>query len=147
MSLVENKKVGFNYEILEKIEAGIELLGFEVKALRMKRGSLDGSHVIARGNEAFLVGSDIPPYQAANTPKGYDSRRNRKLLLTKAEIKTIMDSERQRGLTVVPLSVYNKGRKIKVAIGIARGKKTRDKRQSIKKRETEREMRRTLKYK
>ncbi|HBB44306.1 MAG TPA: SsrA-binding protein, partial [Candidatus Yonathbacteria bacterium] len=73
MSLIQNKKVHFNYEILERYEAGIELLGAEVKAVRAGRGSLDGSHVTVRGGEAYLVGATIQPYQAGNVPKGYEA--------------------------------------------------------------------------
>ena len=145
MSLIENKKVYFNYEVLEKLDAGIELLGFEVKALRKGQGSLEGTHVTVRGNEAFLIGMNIPPYQTANTPSDYEPMRNRKLLLTKKEILSLIGTEKQKGLTIVPISVYNKGRKLKLSLGIVRGKKKFDKRQTIKKRETEREIRRTLK--
>ena len=143
--LVDHKKAYFNYEILEKFEAGIELLGFEVKALRGHKGSLEGAYVTVRGGEAFLLNADIPAYQEKNTPDTYDSRRNRKLLLTKGEIVRLGAIESKKGLTVVPLSIYNSKRKVKVSIGIARGKKEFDKRESIKKRDTERDMRRTLK--
>ncbi len=146
MSLVENKKAYFNYEIMDKFDAGIELLGFEVKSLRKGQGSLDGSHITVRGGEVFLIGANIAPYQSANTPKDYDPRRNRKLLLTKKEIEELKGVENKKGLTIVPISVYNKGRKLKLSIGIARGKKKFDKRQTIKKRESDRETNRTLKY-
>lgn len=144
-SLIENRKAHFNYEILETIEAGIELLGHEVKSLRKREGSLEGARVIVRGSEAFLVGATIPPYQPANTEKDYESSRNRKLLLNKKEIMLILGAESKKGLTIIPLSVYNKGRKIKVSVAIVRGKKKYDKRDSIKKRETDRDIRRTLK--
>ncbi len=144
--LIQNKKAHFDYEILEKFTAGIELLGFEVKALRGKMGSLEGSYVTIRGGEAYLIGSSIPPFQPNNTPKDYDPRRNRRLLLTKKEIASLAGTENKKGLTIVPISVYNAGRKIKVEIGVARGKKKFDKRETIKKRETDREIRRTLKY-
>lgn len=143
--LLENRKAKFNYEFLEKINAGIELLGLEVKSLRAKQGSLEGGYVIVRGSEAFLVNTYIPAYQPKNAPKGYDERRNRKLLITKKELQTLTASEAKKGLTIVPISVYNKGRKIKVEIAIARGKKKFDKRETIKKRETERDMRREMK--
>lgn len=144
-TLIENKKATFNYEILEKFEAGVELFGYEVKSLRNKRGSLDGSYVGIRGNEAFLLGADIPPYQPRNRLEDYDSRRARRLLLSKSEIKTLIGKEKSKGLTLVPLSVYTKGRYIKVSIAVVRGKKKFDKRESIKKRDTEREVRRSLK--
>jgi len=145
MPLVANKKAYFNYEILEKLEAGIELLGFEVKSLKKGQGSLEGSHVTVRGSEAFVTGMQIPPYQPANTPKDYDLIRNRKLLLTKKEIAKLSGEENQKGLTIIPLSVYNKGRKLKIEIAVVRGKKKYDKRETIKKRDTERDIRRELK--
>jgi SsrA-binding protein len=146
MSLIENKKAYFNFEILEKLDAGIELFGFEVKALRKGQGSLEGSHVTVRGNEAFLIGMNIPPFQPANSPKDYNPERNRKILLTKKEIEDLQNTEKQKGLTIVPISVYNKGRKLKLSLGVARGKKKFDKRETIKKRETDRETRRVMKY-
>lgn len=145
MSLITNKKASFNYEITEKIPAGIELLGLEVKSLRKGQGSLDGSYVTVRGAEAYIIGSFIPPYQENNTPKEYDPHRNRKLLLNKIEIKKLADIESQKGLTIVPLSVYNKGKFLKVDLGIAKGKKKFDKRENIKKRDSEREINRALK--
>ncbi len=135
----------FNYEILEEIEAGIELLGQEVKSIREKHGSLEGARVIVRGGEAFLIGVTIPPFQPKNAPKEYAPDRNRRLLITKKEIAIIGETETKKGLTIVPISVYNKGRKIKVSLGIVRGKKKYDKRDSIKKRETDRDIRRSLK--
>lgn len=141
----ENRKAYFNYEILEKITAGIELLGFEVKAIKDGKMSIDGAYAIIRGSEAFLINSNITPIQPKNTPADFDPRRNRKLLLTKKEIKRLGDMENQKGLTISALSVYNMGKKLKIELGIVRGKKTHDKRDSIKKRETDREIRRTLK--
>ena len=141
----ENRKARFNYEILEKYEARIELLGMEVKSVRNGQMSLEGAFVIIRGGEAFLINSSIPPYQPHNTEKDYDSLRNKKLLLTKKEIATLAGSEKNKSLTIVPISVYNKGKKIKVEIALVKGKKKQDKRETIKKRETDREIRRTLK--
>src|ERR1035437_1640342 len=103
----ENRKAYFNYEILERITAGIELLGFEVKSVKAGRVSLDGAYAVIRGNEAFLIGASITPLQPKNIEPGYDEKRNRKLLLTKKEIKYLGESERQNGLTIVALSVYN----------------------------------------
>lgn len=144
-SLIQNRKAHFNYEILERIEAGIELLGFEVKSLKGGQGSLEGAHIIMRGNEAFVINMQIPPYQPANTPKDYDPIRNRKLLLTKKEIIDLGKKEGQKWLTIIPLSVYNKGKKVKLEIAVVRGKKKYDKRETIKKRDTEREIERDLK--
>ncbi len=89
MALVQNKKAHFNYEILEKIEAGIELLGFEVKSLKKGMASLDGTHVVVRGGEAFVTGMTVSPYQPKNTPKDYDPTRSRRLLLTRKEIENL----------------------------------------------------------
>lgn len=144
-TFADNRKAHFNYEILEKITAGIELLGFEVKAVKAGRITLDGAYVVIRGGEAFLIGAGITSLQPKNTPKDYNERRNRKLLLTKKEIKRLSGMENQQGLTIIPLSVYNMDHKLKVELGIARGKKNRDKRESIKKRESAREINRTLK--
>lgn len=141
-SLVYNKKIKLDYEILETFEAGIELLGIEVKSLRKHQGSLLGSHITVRGGEAFVIAFDIPPYQVMNTPDTYESKRNRRVLLTKAEIQKLASLEAKKGLTIVPISVYNKGKKIKVEIAIVKGKKQHDKRQDIKKRETNRDIRR-----
>ena len=147
MALIENKKAYLNYEILEEYEAGLELLGGEVKALRAKLGKLDGSHITVRGGEAYLIGASIPPYQSGNTPADYEPTRNRKLLLTKKEIAILGARESQKGLTIVPLRVYSKGRRLKLAFGVARGKKKYDKRAALKERDTRREMQRTLKNK
>lgn len=145
MALIDHKKVRLEYEILEQYEAGIELLGGEVKSIRAGHGKLEGAHIIVRGGEAYIVGFNIPPYQPLNSPKAYDPARARKLLLTKKEITTLSELESQKGLTIVPISVYNKGRKLKVSLGVARGRKKYDKRAVLKKRDTDRDIRRTLK--
>ena len=144
-SLIQNKKAYFNYEITEKFTAGIELFGFEVKSIREKKGQLEGAYITIRGGEAFLIGANIPAYQPKNAPVDFDPLRNRKLLLIKKEIKILADVEAKKGLTIVAIAVYNTGRKLKLEIGIAKGKKSFDKRETIKKRETDREIRRTLK--
>ena len=141
--LIENKKARLNYEILERFEAGIELSGFEVKSARAKLGSLDGSYVTIRGREAYLIGSYIPPYQAANTPKDYDPKQNRRLLLSKKQILELETAD-HRGLTLVPLVMYTAKRWIKVEIALVRGKKKFDKREDLKKRQTDRDIRREL---
>lgn len=145
MSLITNRKANFNYEILEKYTAGIELFGYEVKSLKNSQGSLEGSHITIRGNEAYIVGMFIPPYQVNNTPKDYDPHRNRKLLLSKKEILDLSKVEGTKGLTIVPLSVYNKGAKVKLEIATAKGKKKFDKRESLKKQDTLRDVARDLK--
>lgn len=143
--LLSNKKIHFNYEIIETFQAGIELLGFEVKSLREKQGSLEGAYILVRGGEAYMVGSFIPPYQASNTPTDYDPYRNRKLLLTKEELEKLSNTEQTKGLTIAPISVYNKGRNLKVEIALVRGKKKFDKRETIKQRESSRDIQRSLK--
>lgn len=142
---ISNKKAHFNFEILETFEAGIVLSGHEVKAVRLKRGKLEGGHVVIRGGEAYVVGISISPYQEANEPKGYDPERVRKLLLSKKELAQLETKGEQAGLTLVPLKLYNKGRKIKLELALARGKKKQDKRESIKKRDTKRDIDRILK--
>lgn len=145
MALVENKRVRFDYDLLEEFEAGLELLGLEVKSLRAGRGSLAGARIVARGGEAYLVGASIPPWQVANTAKQYDPERPRRLLLSLKEIAQIASAEGKKGLTIVPISVYNKGRNLKLSIAIAKGKKGTDKRHTIQAREEKRKIERTLK--
>ncbi len=142
--VARNKRAYFDYEILEKFEAGISLLGQEVKSVKSGRINLAGSYAILRNGEVWLVGADIPPYQPQNAPQDYDSQRTRKLLLTEKEIKTLMGEVKGTGLTLVPLRSYIKGRLIKLELGLGKGKKKADKRELIKKREAERDIRRTL---
>ena len=144
-TLIQNKKVNLNYEIMEKYDAGLSLRGYEVKSIRNKHGSLEGSYIIVRGNEAFLIGARIPPYQASNTPAGYAPYRNRKLLLTKKEISELSGFEKKKGLTIIPIMLYTKGHNIKLSLGIGRGKKKYDKRETIKKKDTLRDVARELK--
>src|SRR3989344_2773863 len=140
----DNSKAKSDYEILETFTAGLELLGAEVKSVRAGKISLRGSFVALRGGEAYLLGADIAPYQPKNMPVDYESTRPRKLLLTRSALKGLETIEQTRGLTLVPLSVYNKGRFLKLDVAVARGKKKFDKRQSIKRRDVERDLKRTL---
>ncbi len=140
----ENKKAYFNYEILERFEAGISLIGQEVKSIKLGRVNLSGSYIILKNNEVFLIGVNIPPYQSKNISSDYNPERSRKLLLKKAEIKHLIGKAKQKGLTLVPLKAYTKKRKIKIEFGIAKGKKKTDKREVIKKREFKREKEREL---
>ncbi|MFH1472942.1 MAG: SsrA-binding protein SmpB [bacterium] len=144
VNLADNSKARFNYELLKTFSAGLKLEGHEVKSVRSGKMSLAGSYITVRGDEAFLLGASVAPYQPKNTPKNYEPDRTRKLLLSKSEIAELAVAESTKGLTVVPLSVYNKGRFLKLDLAIARGKKKFDKRESIKKRDTEREIRRKL---
>ena len=143
--LTKNKTAYFQYEILEEIEAGISLIGHEVKAIKTGRISIKGAYASIRKGEMFLIGATIPPYQAKNTSKNYDEKRDRKLLLKKKEIQYLADKTERKGLTIVPLKVYSVKGKIKIGIGLAKGKKKFDKRAKIKKITTEREIDRQLK--
>jgi SsrA-binding protein len=143
-TLAENKKAYFNYNILEKFEAGIVLIGQEVKSIKAGRMDLAGSYVIIRDNEAYLVGAKIPAYQPKNAPPDYDTERPRKLLLNKSEINYLVGKSKERGLTLAPLKAYTKRATIKLEFGIGRGKKQFDKRETIKKRDTDREMKREI---
>lgn len=144
-NLIEHKRAHFDYEIMETFEAGVQLFGTEVKSLREHRGKLEGAHVTVRGGEAFLINAEIAAFQPANTSKDYEATRNRRLLLTKKELAEIAQAEEAKGLTIVPLSMYNKGRVIKLKLAIARGKKKGDKRETIKKREAIRDIAREMK--
>ncbi|MBU1293093.1 SsrA-binding protein SmpB [Patescibacteria group bacterium] len=144
-SLIENKKARLRFEVLTPLTAGIELFGYEVKSVRAKLGSLDGARVVVRGAEAFLVGATIPPYQQANAPKSYDPERPRRLLLKRAEIAQVLDAESKKGLTVVPLEMYNNGRYLKLSIAIVRGKGKEDRREDLKRLEAKKEADRALK--
>ncbi len=141
-ALAENKRAGFDYEILETFEAGVSLLGSEVKSVTAKRAVIVGSHVVVRGGEAYLVGAEIPPYQPRNTKEEYDPSRTRKLLLNKKELAELVGAVSAKGLTIIPVKMYNKNRKVKLLIGLARSKKKADKRETIRKREATRDMNR-----
>lgn len=141
MALVENKKLRLTYSMTETLQAGIELVGFEVKSLRQKLGSLEGSKVVIRGGEAYLVGAYIPPYQPANTPKSYDEYRTRRLLLTKEEIARLAGEEDKKGLTIQPISLYTKNNLIKCDIGLCKKLEKHDKREKVKEEISRREMR------
>ena len=144
--ITKNKKAPLDYQILDKFEAGISLLGLEVKSVKAGHISLAGSYVVIdRNNEVFLIGTKIAPYQPKNTPKDYNEQRSRKLLLRKKEIRYLIGKSRQRGLTLLPLLVYTIGNKVKIEIAIAKGKKKFDKREKIKKREFQRRKQELLK--
>ncbi len=143
--LAVNRRAHFDYEILETLEAGIELFGFEVKAVKAGHVNLAGSFAVIRNNEGWLLNATIPPYQPKNAPKDYDSTRSRRLLLHKSEIQKLIGSFAQKGLTIVPLKVYTKRGRIKILIGLAKHKKKTDKREVIKRRETSREISRAMK--
>ncbi len=139
--ITENKKAYFDYEILEKFEAGIQLFGFEVKAIKQGRINIVGAFVIIKNNEAFLINADVAPYQIKNTPNWYNPKRNRKLLLKRKEIDYLNGFLSQKYLTLLPLRIFIKNAKIKAEFGIAHKKKKYDKREFLKKRAIEREIR------
>ncbi len=149
--LAENTKARFDYQILETFEAGLILIGQEVKAIKSGRISLRASYIIFKEPsrnglpELYLIGANIPPYQPKNASPDYDPERSRKLLLNKLEIKYLIGKTKERGLTLIPLKVYTKYAKIKIEFGIAKGKKKLDKRELIKKRETDKIIERELK--
>lgn len=145
----QNKKAGFDYEILEKFEAGLVLNGQEAKSIKTRGLNLAGSYVMVRPDGVFWVGANIPAYQPANAGADYREERSRRLLLSKIEIKHLNGIAAQRGLTFVPLRLYTKGRyedygKIKLEFGVGRGKKKFDKRETIKKRDVDREIKQVL---
>lgn len=143
----ENKKAFSNYQILEKFEAGISLLGQEVKSIKLGRVNLSGSFVIIKDEEAFLIGCNIPPYQPKNAPTDYNPQRERKLLLKKNEIKYLLGKYKEKRLTLIPLRFYDKKGKIKLEIALVRGKKKVEKKEEIKKREIDRELKRIIREK
>lgn len=140
-----NRRAHFDYDILQQYEAGIELFGYEVKAVKTGHVNLAGAYAVIRGNEAWLLNATIPPYQPKNAPADYDHQRSRRLLLHKTEIKELVGASAQKGLTIVPLKVYTVRNRVKILIGLGRHKKKGDKREIIKQRETKREIDRTLK--
>lgn len=144
-TLAENRKAYHDYSILETLEAGLVLTGQEVKSARKGSMQLAGSYVSFRGQELFLVGATIPPYQPRNAAADYNPSRARKLLLNKRELHSLFGRAKQEGLTFVPLRVYTSKARIKLAFGLARGKRKGDKRELLKKREAQREIERALK--
>ena len=143
-TLAENKKAYHDYQVIEDFEAGIILTGQEVKSVKLGRANLRGSFVVLKEEEPYLLNVDIPAYQPKNTPSDYDPQRSRKLLLKKAEIKHLIGKSAEKGLTLVPLRVYTKRGKIKVEVGIAKSKSKKDKRDVLKRRSVEKDIRREL---
>jgi len=143
--ILENKKAYYDYEILEKLEAGIILRGYEVKSIRNGNIKLKGAFVTFYKNEPYLTGAHIGKYKPAGGLKDYDPERSRKLLLKKKQVRHILGKSQEKGLTIVPLSVYTKESKIKIEIGVGRGKKRYEKKEVKKRRDIERDIKRTLK--
>jgi SsrA-binding protein len=153
--LAKNKRAHFDYNILEEFEAGIELLGPEVKSARLGQISLKGSYVVIQSKssqaqpEAWLLNCNISAYKYSSKDfiKRYDPNRSRKLLLHKKEIDYLYGKTKEKGLTLIPLLLYTLGRKIKVKIAIGQGKRKFEKKDTIKKKEDEKRMRRALRGK
>jgi SsrA-binding protein len=145
MEAIKNKRAYFDYEFLENFEAGMVLTGQEVKSIKSGKMSLIGSYVVLKGGEIYLMNANIAPYQPHNAPQDYIPTRSRKLLLKKKEIQYLFGKTQERGLTLIPLRVYSNKGKIKLEFAVARGRKKADKKELIKKRETDKEIRRELK--
>jgi len=143
---IENKKAHFDYTVIDTFEAGIELKGWEVKSLRLGRASLKDSHVRFLHGEAFLVHMHVTPYQFTRTEE-VDETRSRRLLLHKKQLIEIQSSSDQKGLTIIPLKVYLKGRHFKTLLGLAHGKKVHEKRAALRERDIVRDAARELRGK
>lgn len=144
-TLAFNRRAGYDYELLDRYEAGLILSGPEVKSIKTGHISLRGSFVTLKGEELFLTNANIPLYKFAGNLKNYDPVRPRKLLVKKSEIKSLIGKVKASGLTLVPISVYTKKRFIKLEFALAKGKKKFDKRQDIAKKEAKRKAERALK--
>ncbi len=142
--LAKNKKAYFDYEILDKYQAGIVLIGQEVKSIKKGNISLKGSYIVPKNNELFLIGSHVPPYQPKNAPD-YNPERSRKILLNKKELNQLIGKSKEKTLTLIPLKVYTMKGLIKIEIGIGRGKKKFDKREALKKKDIDKKIKKTLK--
>ena len=138
--LAENRRARFDYDIQESLEAGIELLGHEVKSVKAGRMQIAGSYVIIRGGEAWLVNCTIPPYQAGNTPVDYEPSRTRRVLLRKEEIRHLEGALEQKSFSLLPLKAYTKKGLVKLELGLGRARKKGDKREVIKKRDVARDI-------
>ncbi len=148
--LAINKRARYDYEISNIYEAGIVLFGYEVKSIKTGHISLKGSYVTVKTNnkqpEVYLTNAFIPLYKKASTIKNYDPERPRKLLLKKKQITHLIGKKQEQGLTLVPIKIYTKHNLIKLEFGIGRGKKKHDKREAIKKRDVDRQMRTLIKH-
>ena len=142
---INNRKAKYDYAITDTVEAGIVLTGTEIKSIRSGKANLKDSYAIIKKGEAFLINMHISPYEEGNR-FNHDETRTRKLLLHKKEILKLYDKIRLEGFTLVPIKLYFKGNKAKILLGIAKGKKTYDKREVIKKRDVEREIKSRMKY-
>lgn len=146
-SLAYNKRAKFDYDILETFEAGLSLLGTEVKSLKAGNASLQGAFVTIHGDEAYLTNATIPPWQIKNAPADYDPTRSRRLLLRRSEIKELIGARQARGLTIIPIRVYSRRGRLKLELALARGKRKVDKKQAKRERDIQRDVDRMLRGK
>ncbi len=144
-TLAKNKRARFDYEILETLEAGIVLTGAEVKSVKAGHLKLTEAYITFRGEVPYVTNLHISRYKKSDPKVAYDPTRARRILLGKRQIASLIGKKSRDGLTIVPLSAYTKGNLVKIEVGVGRGKKKHDKRASIKKRETDREVRRAIK--
>ncbi len=144
-NLAYNRRAKYDYKILQRFEAGLELKGHEVKSIKQGSMSLKGAYVIIKTNEAYLINAYVSPYRLAVNLTDYDPERPRKLLLHRKELRTLIGKIKLKGLTLVPIRVYTKRSKIKLEFGVARGRRKSDKRELIKKREIKRKIERVMK--
>lgn len=142
--VAQNRKARHDYFLLESLEAGIVLQGSEIKSIRSNQVSIKEAYVKIDGQEAWLINAHIAPYDPASS-ENHDPKRDRKLLLNKKEIAKLWDQVRQKGVTIVPTSIYLKKGRAKVEIAIAKGKQKHDKRQALAKKDAQREIERILK--
>jgi SsrA-binding protein len=143
--LSDNRKARFLYDILETYEAGIQLMGTEVKSIRAGKVNLQDGYALIRNGEAWLLNVHISPYTSSSQYFNHDPRRTRKLLLHRQEIRKLIGKVEQQGLTLVPLKLYLKRGLVKISIGLAKGKKLHDKREDLKRRQDQREIQRVMK--
>ncbi len=141
---IQNRKVNFDYEIIDTFEAGIVLTGTEIKSIRLGKCNLKDSYAIIKNNEIFILNMHISQYEQGNR-FNHEETRTRKLLMHKKEILKLRDKLEIEGFTLVPIKLYFKGNKAKLLIGLAKGKKNYDKRESIKKKDIERQIAKDLK--
>ena len=144
-TIIKNKKALFDFNVEDQIEAGISLKGWEVKSLRDNRGNIKESYAILKNNEVFLIGAHFSPLRNANITDEFEATRSRKLLLNKKEIAKLNGYISQKGYTLIPISMYWKKGKVKVKLGLAKGRKKHDKRHLIKERDWKREQERMAK--
>ena len=138
--IAKNRRAHFDYHVESRVEAGIALTGTEVKSLREGSAQLSDSYAVGQHGELFLLNAQIPPYKAAGPLLNHEPKRTRKLLLHRREVDKLLDQQQKGGYALIPLSIYFKNGRVKVEIGVAKGKRAADKRDSIAEREAKREM-------